>query len=72
MSTGLIPGLDGHTRPKKSRFASWAANPIFLSLVIAIAVVVIYFPVHHHPFFAVDDAISVSYTHLTLPTILLV
>ncbi|MGA2369382.1 MAG: hypothetical protein ACLPPV_02870 [Candidatus Korobacteraceae bacterium] len=61
MSTGLIPGLDGHTRPKKSRFASWAANPIFLSLVIAIAVVVIYFPVHHHPFFAVDDAIYVDH-----------
>jgi protein O-mannosyl-transferase len=61
MSTGLIPELQGHSRPKLSRVSSWVADPFFLSLVLVIAVVVIYFPVHHQPFFSVDDGIYIDH-----------
>jgi len=61
MSTGLIPELEGRSRPKTSWFANCGASPLFLGLLLAIAVVVIYFPVHHHPFFSVDDAIYVDH-----------
>jgi tetratricopeptide (TPR) repeat protein len=61
MSTGLSPEPEGHSQPKLGRVSNWVAGPFFLSLVIAIAVVVIYFPVHHHPFFSVDDAIYIDH-----------
>jgi len=56
--TGLIPEPEGQSQPKR-RLENWKVSPFLPGLLITIAIVVIYFPVHHHPFFC-DDSVYVS------------
>jgi Flp pilus assembly protein TadD len=59
--TGLISEPEARFRLKARRFAIWNESPLFLVLLLIIAITSIYLPVHHHPFFGVDDAIYVDH-----------
>jgi protein O-mannosyl-transferase len=43
------------TKSREAKFAAFFKNPILLSLVLAVATVALYAPVHHDPFINYDD-----------------
>jgi tetratricopeptide (TPR) repeat protein len=54
-SVEVHPAPRIHAQPKPAPLRAFLRRPIVLSLLLAVATVVLYLPVHHHPFINFDD-----------------